>query len=275
MKNLNKELKSILLKGAPGTGKTSLVEYFANKISAEFIYLLFHEWTTQEELFHSIDVGKVAMRSPYPYTEGVLLKAVKMSWKEPVVLCLDEIDKAKDRVDVLLLDFLQNYRVTDPEGNLVKGNPDNIYVWITSNNKREVIDPLARRVAKANLDYLPPEIETKIILGNSDEYYLDTKRKFLLRYMKQELPKIENENIAKYLVKIANKLRVLEIDVSASELKNLYKTLFLCESREECKIATEMWLIRNEEALEAIDSAFKGGLESVVNTLWGMIKKNM
>lgn len=264
-------MKAILLKGKAGTGKTSLAEYFASQIGA-FLYYLFHEWTTDEELFYSVDVGKVAVKDPYPYKAGILAKAIELSQNKPVVVCLDEIDKAKERVDTLLLDFIQNCRITDVNGNLVYGNPDNVYVFLTTNEKREVIEPLQRRIAKATLDFLPSEVEKSLILDTTDTYYLDKKREFILKYMSENPEVVEIPELANFIVKVANRMRRAGLDLSTYELKKFYQTLFIADERDEVEYAIEFWLVRNEyEYLDFLNNEFRG-ITNLANTLWGMLK---
>jgi len=267
-------VKAVLLKGKAGVGKTSLAEYFAKQTGSTFLYYLFHEWTTDEELFYSVDIGKVAIKDPYPYKAGILTKAIELSITQPVTLCLDEIDKAKERVDTLLLDFLQNCRIIDPDGNIVYGNSENIYVFLTTNEKREIIDPLQRRVAKCELDFLPVEVEKNLLLDFTDKYYLDRKRKFILKYMSQNPQPIQIEKLANFIMKIANRLRKADLDISLYELKKFYNTIFLCQDRDEVSYAVEFWLVRNEEYREFLNNEFRG-VENIANTIWGILKQEM
>jgi len=263
-------MKAILLRGAPGTGKTSLAEYIANLTDSVSYYYLCHKWTSQEELFYKIDINKVVLKKEYPYQEGILLKAIKQSLYTRTVVILDELDKTKEHVDNLLLDFIQNCRLETPEG-IIKGNSDNIILFITSNDERELSQPLLRRIAKITLPHLPPDVEQKLLV-NDEEYYIDKIRRFVIKYCTtNEIQITENQKLQKLLIKVANRLRSNGYDVSLYELRNLYKTIHLCEDTDEVKFAIEMWLGRNNEYLEEIDRLFKG-TENLANAIWSVYK---
>lgn len=91
---------------------------------------------------------------------GVLYKSIKMSLKKRVVLILDELDKADESIDVLLLDLIQNARISDPYFGNIKGDPKNIIIAITSNEEREINKALYRRVRKVPLKH--PTVQQQI-----------------------------------------------------------------------------------------------------------------
>jgi len=70
---------------------------------------------------------------------------------------LDEFDKTRPSTDALLLDFLQNVRISARfEGEeVIVGNPRNLVVFLTSNDMREFSEPLLRRVISLHLKPLP------------------------------------------------------------------------------------------------------------------------
>ena len=68
---------------------------------------------------------------------GILLQALQQSQRGPVVLVIDELDKARPEVDSFLLDFLENGRLTTGTDTYEKGEFP-IYTFITSNDKREI-----------------------------------------------------------------------------------------------------------------------------------------
>lgn len=159
-------VRVLLLEGAPGTGKTFLAECLSKAISAEYAYMLCHNWLSDEELFIGIDVGAVAVgveRREEAYRPGLLLRAVTASQKGKVVVCIDELDKAPQRAESLLLDFLQTARVHGPRGEVWQGVPENIIVIITSNAIRPLMEATLRRCFRLTMSFLPEQVERDLL----------------------------------------------------------------------------------------------------------------
>ena len=97
------------------------------------------------------------------YKPGCLLRAVFKSQQSGCVLILDEWDKAPERVDALLLEFLQNGRVYGQFGEVWQADLSRLIVVITSNGIRELSEPLLRRVFRYEMQYLPANIEADIL----------------------------------------------------------------------------------------------------------------
>ncbi len=270
-------MKSILITGPAGAGKTALAEYSARKSGAELIYYLCHEWSVAEDFLFEVSIPAVAkaMAGQTPsnfYKEGVLARALRLSQSRRVVLLLDELDKASSRIDALLLDFLQNARLPLPEGGFLFGNPDHIQVWITSNGQREVIDPLARRLFKLELGFLPSEVEAQLLAGTPSEFYLDGVRRFILRYMEYEPVIYEAPTLQKFIAKVGAFIRSKGLDISLFELKQLYLNLPVCENREEVELLVKGWLCRNEEYESALRERF-AGLANLANALLDLYRR--
>jgi len=268
-------MKNILLRGQAGTGKTSLFEYFAKYYDAHLEYVLLHEWASYEDLFYGINLDAVISRNGSGYLEGPVVRALRKSNEKKTVLILDEIDKCQPRTENLLLDVLQNCRAFTPKGEEIRGNAGNLIIGITTNDFRELSMPLLRRVAKFTIEFLPIEVETELVYRATD-YYLDGKRKFILKMLSADDKDIEvkeNEKLQRFLVKVANRFRASNLDLSLYELQNLYRTLHICETREEAWYTTEAFFVRNEEYLEFIDKTFRG-LKNLGNAIWDLYINN-
>jgi len=75
---------------------------------------------------------------------------------------IDELDKAPERVDALLLDFLQNGRVPIRPGEHIQADLDSLYVLITSNDMREISDPLMRRARRLWMSPMPAGLMDRV-----------------------------------------------------------------------------------------------------------------
>ena len=81
---------------------------------------------------------------------------------EPVVLLVDEIDRADPELEALLLEFLGEGQLTIPElGTVVQKHAP--LVLLTSNATRELGDALRRRALYLHLDYPEPAREQRIL----------------------------------------------------------------------------------------------------------------
>jgi hypothetical protein len=268
-------VKTVILTGPSGAGKTSFAEYFAKQVKAEVFYLLCHEWTTNEDLFHRVDIGKAVMNNPNPYQDGVLSKAIKASVHGNSVIIIDELDKAREKVDTLLLDFAQNCRVNDHDDQFVKGNPSRIWLFITSNDKRQLSDPLMRRCFRYRMDYLPEEVETALVCG-ADGYHLDAHRMFLLRWLKSGFPRekkrgaAEADKLGRLIHKVSRRLRQAKLDVSLYEMRNLYRTLKLAQDPAEVEMSLSGWLVRSPEHEIALSKTHRS-MANLSNTFWSVM----
>jgi len=89
-----------------------------------------------------------------------LLTALRSS--VPVVLLVDELDRADDAFDALLLETLDERQVTIPELGTIVATSDP-WVFITSNETRELADAVRRRCLRIGLSYPDPLREAQII----------------------------------------------------------------------------------------------------------------
>jgi MoxR-like ATPase len=89
-----------------------------------------------------------------------LLKA--MLSEEPIVLLIDEIDRADAEFEAFLLEALSAYQVTIPEIGTIKAKHPPTVI-LTSNNTRELSEALKRRCLYLFIDYPSQETELNIV----------------------------------------------------------------------------------------------------------------
>jgi MoxR-like ATPase len=80
----------------------------------------------------------------------------------PVVLLIDEIDRADDEFEAFLLELLSDFAITIPELGTVTAARRPLVV-LTSNRTRELHDALKRRCLYHWIDYPDPEREAEIV----------------------------------------------------------------------------------------------------------------
>lgn len=178
-------MKALLLEGPPGVGKTAFTEKIAQWLGADYIYVLATPNTDEDALLYKF-VPDERTKSGIRVAEGPLTQAVKKAAEgKKVVLVIDEFDKTRPSTDALLLDLLQNGRVTLYLGgkeDVLVANPNNLYVFLTSNNMREFSEPLMRRLVRVDFKLLDPSDVAELLKRRFDgqtanllaEIYQDT-----------------------------------------------------------------------------------------------------
>jgi MoxR-like ATPase len=86
----------------------------------------------------------------------------------PVVLLIDEIDRADDAFEAFLLELLSDFQVTIPELGTITAHGRPVVV-LTSNRTRELHDALKRRCLYHWIDYPSPEREVEIVRARAPE----------------------------------------------------------------------------------------------------------
>jgi len=154
-KIISSDRKAVLLRGPAGVGKTQLTYLISRYLNAEYVYYQCTYGTDEDSLLYKYVPSEQA-RSGIKITLGPVPRALKISQRKKVVLVLDEFDKTRPSADTLLLDVLQNTRVSlYLDETIVTGNPDNLIVFLTSNDMREFSEPLLRRLVLITLRPLP------------------------------------------------------------------------------------------------------------------------
>jgi hypothetical protein len=149
-------MPAFLLRGPAGVGKTELTRLVAQFLGARYVFYQCTLNSSEDDLLYRY-VPDENTKSGIKVLPSVLPQALVKSKRHKVVLVLDEFDKTRPSTDALLLDFLQNARISarfEGEEEIV-GNPRNLVVFLTSNDMREFSEPLLRRVISINLKPLP------------------------------------------------------------------------------------------------------------------------
>jgi MoxR-like ATPase len=166
----------LLLEGEAGVGKTEVARALSAAIGAKLIRLQCHEgidlhhavydWDYSRQLLalrateQGVDEGELFSRRFL--LRRPLLEALESDPSEPVVLLIDEIDRADDEFEAFLLEFLSDFAVTIPELGTIAAQRRPI-VLLTSNRTRELHDALKRRCLYHWIDYPTPEREREIV----------------------------------------------------------------------------------------------------------------
>jgi MoxR-like ATPase len=160
----------LLLEGEAGVGKTEVAKALAGATGARLIRLQCHEgidlhhalydWDYPRQLLHLRGGGAGGLYSEEFLLRRPLLDALQAS--EPVVLLIDEIDRADDEFEAFLLELLSDFQVSIPELGTVRAERRPLVV-ITSNRTRELHDALKRRCLYHWIDYPSPAREAEIV----------------------------------------------------------------------------------------------------------------
>jgi MoxR-like ATPase len=185
--------KPVLVEGPAGVGKTELSKAVAQSLQRPLIRLqcyegldeskALYEWEYAKQLLYTqmvkekIDdviagadslsdaVDRIASQEDAFFSERFiqprpLLQAI--SAPQPVVLLVDEVDKSDPEFEAFLLEVLSDYQISIPE--LGTRKAVNIpFVFLTSNDSRDMSDALKRRCIHLYIDYPERDLELEIV----------------------------------------------------------------------------------------------------------------
>ena len=162
--------KPLLIEGPAGSGKTWLAKALSQLMSWELIRLQSHEGIDEDKALYEWNYRKqlLSLQSETEKSEVIddifsedylierpILRALRS--EQTSLLLIDEVDRADEDMEALLLEVLAEDQVTIPEIGTVVGSK-NFYTVLTSNSTRELSDALKRRCIYLYLDF--PEVAT-------------------------------------------------------------------------------------------------------------------
>jgi MoxR-like ATPase len=185
--------RPILVEGPAGVGKTDLARALSEALGRELVRLQCYEGLDEAKALYEWDYAKqmlytqllreavstqtagatsiaeaadrvasadAAFFSRRFLVERPLLRA--LTSEQPVVMLVDEVDRADPEFEAILLEVLAERQITIPEVGTVRAKASPLFV-LTSNGTREMTDALRRRCLHAFVDYPPPSREQAIL----------------------------------------------------------------------------------------------------------------
>jgi len=180
--------RPLLIEGAAGVGKTEIAKVMAAALDRDLVRLqcyegldeskALYEWNYQKQLL-SIQVNmnetdKDALTRSLFSDEYLLERPLLQSIRseKPVVLLIDEIDKADEEFEAFLLELLSDMQVSIPEVGTIQAKTIP-FVVLTSNRARPLSEALRRRCAYLYIEY--PDMQKELAILRAKLPHVDDR----------------------------------------------------------------------------------------------------
>ena len=193
--------RPLLIEGAAGVGKTEIAKVMAAALDRDLVRLqcyegldeskALYEWNYQKQLL-AIQIGMGEDRQPGDLfsdeylLERPLLKSIRS--EKPVVLLIDEIDKADEEFEAFLLELLSDRQVSIPEVGTIRAKSVP-FVVLTSNRARPLSEALRRRCAYLYIEY--PDMDKELAILRTKLPHVDDRLRVQVALAVQKLRSAE------------------------------------------------------------------------------------